>query len=153
MKILDTKGLSGIVKLLLDTIFIGGAGIFISLPVSLKWYINTIHGVEGENYYFLLGFLYVTGFLALLILYETRKIFQSLNQRNPFTMRNVKSLRHMAFASFVISISYVVKIIFFITIFTVITGMVFVMAGVFLIILSEVFHQAYIVKEENDLTI
>jgi len=41
----------------------------------------------------------------------------------------------------------------FITFLTIILAMVFIIAGLFLIILSEVFRQAVIVKQENDLTI
>lgn len=151
--VLGKKGLTGVVKYFLDLVFIGGIGILISLPVSLKWYFDTINRIEGENFYFLLGFLYITGLFALTILYEMKKIFKALNNKNPFTNENVESLKHIAIASFLITASYVVKIIFFNSFLTIIIAMVFVMAGLFTIILSEVFHQAVIVKEENDLTI
>ncbi|MCR4434733.1 MAG: DUF2975 domain-containing protein [Clostridiales bacterium] len=153
MAILDEKGLSGWVKRFLDLVFIGGIGIFIFLPLLLKWYFENIYRINGENYNFLLVFLYITGFACLVIVNELRRIFKAINKGNPFIMGNVHSLKRISFASFFISLAYVVKIICFNSFLTIIIAMVFIIAGLFCIILAEVFHQAVIVKEENDLTI
>ncbi len=153
MSAIGENGLSRVAKYFLDLVFIGGIGIFISLPVSLKWCFKIIDSMKDENFYFLLVFLYITGLFALAILHEMRKIFKALNKRNPFIMENVRSLRHVAVASFLIAASYLIKIFFFNSFLTVIICMVFVIAGLFGIILSDVFHQAVVVKEENDLTI
>ena len=153
MRILDEKGLSGIVKRFLDLLFAGGIGIFAGLPILLKWYLGTLYLGTGEKYWFLLPFLYVTGILALAIVNEMRRIFKTLNRRNPFMADNVRSLKRIAGASFIISAAYAVKIIFFNSFLTIIITMVFAIAGFFSIILAEVFHQAVIVKEENDLTV
>ena len=153
MKILDGKGLSGIVKRFLDLVFFGGIAITVALPFLLKWYIDVFRGSITEKYWFLLPFLYLTGILALAILHELRRIFGTLNRRDPFLMQNVKSLKHMAFSAFSISALYIAKIIFFNSFLTIIMAMVFVIAGFFGLILAEVFRQAVIVKEENDLTI
>jgi hypothetical protein len=151
MQILGENGLSGYVKLLLDAVFIGGIAIFLTLPWCLGIAFDLIK--NDENYFFLLAFFYFTGIFALSLVHEIRKIFKNINKRNPFIIDNVKSLKSMALASFIIAIAYVVKVIFFPSILTIIMTMVFVIAGLFLLILSEVFHQAVIVKEENDLTI
>ena len=66
---------------------------------------------------------------------------------------NVKSLTHIAISSFIVAVLYIVKILFFNSFLTIILAMVFVIAGLFTIILAEVFQQAVNVKEENDLTI
>lgn len=162
MLILDEKGLSGIVKRFLDLVFIGGIAIIITLPISLKWYLNLLLTGIGEGYFmtgrserynFLLVFLFITGFLALIIVNEIRRIFKTLNRKNPFLMDNALSLKRIAICSFLISLAYVVKIIFYNSFLTVILAMVFVIAGFFSIILAEVFRQAAEVKQENDLTI
>jgi hypothetical protein len=153
MQILDQKGLSGLVNWLLHLIFLGGIGIFISLPWSVKWYMGVLPSEAGEDYGFLLAFLAITGLLALLIVFELIRIFRTLNRHNPFMWDNVRSLKKMAVASFLISAAYVIKIIFFNSFLTVILVMVFIIAGFFSIILAEVFRQAVVVKEENDLTI
>lgn len=153
MKILDDWGLSGIVKKLLDAVFICGIVVFVFLPYILKQFLILLSGMTGERYWFLLPFLYITGFPALIAVNEMRKIFRTLNRKNPFMMDNVKSLKRIAAASFIISASYIIKTIFFNSIMTVIIAMVFIIAGLFTIILAEVFRQAVVVKEENDLTI
>ena len=153
MTILDKKGLSGWVKYMLDLVFFGGIGIFISLPLSLNWYISTMYQINTKIYWFLLGFLYFTGFFCLLLVNEIRKIFNTLNRRNPFMMDNVKSLKNIAISSFVIAVAYIIKIFVYNSFFTIILAMVFIIAGFFSIILAEVFYQAIVVKEENDLTI
>ncbi|WP_010630366.1 DUF2975 domain-containing protein [Sporolactobacillus vineae] len=153
MKILDQNGLSGLVNGLLHLILLGGAVIFVSLPWSVKWYMNVLPYESSENYAFLLAFFAITGLFALTIVYELIRIFRTLNRHDPFQWDNVHSLRKIAVASFLIAAGYIVKMIFFNSFLTVILVMVFVIAGFFSIILAEVFRQAVIVKEENDLTI
>ncbi|NLK87497.1 MAG: DUF2975 domain-containing protein [Clostridiaceae bacterium] len=153
MKILDRKGLSGIIQRFIELIFIGGILIILGLPFVLKWYIGLLRGNTTELYAFLLPFLYVTGILAAIIVFELRKIFITLNRMDPFRMDNVKSFRTIAICCFIIAAAYVVKIFMFNSFLTIILFMVFVIGGFMLLILSEVFRQAVIVKQENDLTI
>ena len=153
MVILDQKGFSGIVKHILDLIFLGGIGIFLSLPFALKWYLGLMYTRTSENYSFLLGFLFVTGIFALVVVNEIRKLLINLNQRNPFILDNVKSLNRIAISCLLIAACYVLKVIFYNSFLTIIVTMVFIITGFFSIILAEVFRQAVVVKEENDLTI
>ncbi len=153
MKILDEKGLTGILRHLLELIMLGGAVIIAFLPVLLQSYLGALYMGTDEKYWFLLPFLYITGLLALIILYNLRRILKTLGRKNPFMADNVKSLQHIAFSSFIIAGLYSVKVIFFNSFLTIIMAMAFVIAGLFTIILAEVFHQAVKVKEENDLTI
>ena len=153
MIILDQKGFSGMVKHILDLIFIGGIGLLLSLPIALKWYLGLMYTRTSENYYFLLGFLFITGILALVVVNEIRRLLKNLNKRNPFIIDNVKSLNRIAVSCLTIATCYVVKIIFYNSFLTIIVTMVFIITGFFSIILAEVFRQAVIVKEENDLTI
>lgn len=96
MIILDQKGFSGIVKHILDLIFIGGIGILLSLPIALKWYLGLLYTRTSENYYFLFVFLLVTGIFALAVVNEIRKLLKNLNKKNPFIIDNVKSLNRIA---------------------------------------------------------
>jgi hypothetical protein len=153
MRILDEKGLTGIVGHLLEIVMFGGAAILIGLPVLLKWSLKTLYFSTGEKYWFLLPFLYITGIMAFVILFQTRKVFKTLSRKNPFMMDNVSSFKWISRASFAIALMYVVKIVFFNSFLTMVLAMVFVIAGLLSIVIAEVFHQAVIVKEENDLTI
>ncbi len=153
MDILGEKGLSSLVKRLLDLVFLGGLGILITLPYVLTWYMNALSLNSSENYNFLLGFLYITGVVCLGLVNEIRKIFKTLNRRNPFMLDNVKSLNRVGVACFIIAVAYLVKIFFYNSVLTAIITMVFIIAGLFSVVLAEVFRQAIEVKEENDLTI
>lgn len=151
--ILDKRGLSGLVKWILDLVLLGGLGILITLPYLLKWYMSVLYETSSENYNFLLGFLYVTGIICIFLVNEIRKIFKTLNRRNPFMLDNVKSLNRIGISSFLIAAAYVLKIFLYNSVLTVIIAMIFIIAGLFSVVLAEVFRQAIAVKEENDLTI
>lgn len=153
MVILGSKGLSGWVKGLLDLFFIGGIGVWAALPVILNWYFKLVAYPNTERYGFILVILYTTGLFALFALNEMRRIFRNLNQKGPFIEDHVTSLKRIAVASLLISISYFIKVFFHNSLLTIIFVMVFLIAGLFSIVLAEVFRQAIIVKEENDLTI
>ncbi|MGE5474455.1 MAG: DUF2975 domain-containing protein [Ignavibacteriales bacterium] len=147
------KGLMVITRYLLDLVFIGGILIFIGLPKILGFYIDVLRLTGDENYWFLLGFLYITGLVCLLMVNEMRKIFKNLNSNTPFIIENVRSLNRIAAGSFLLAVSYVIKIIFYNSFLTIIIAMIFIILGLFMRVLAEVFHQAVMVKEENDLTI
>ena len=153
MIILDQKGFSGLVKYILDLIFFGGIGILLSLPITIKWYLGLMYSSTSENYNFLLGFLFITGILALVVVNEIRNLLKNLNKRNPFIMNNVQSLNRIAVACLIVAACYVIKIIFYNSFLTIIVMMVFIITGFFSIILAEVFRQAVLVKEENEMTI
>lgn len=153
MKILSKHGLSGYVKILLDLVFFGGLLIYITLPFCLKFYLNFFQLSKNENFYFLLGLLYVTGFFCLALVYEMIKIFKTINRKNPFQMDNSISLKKISVCSFIIAAAYIVKIFVSNSFLTIIITMIFILAGLFTIILAELFKQAVIYKEENDLTI
>ena len=153
MKILGENSLSGVVKRFIDLIFFGGIAIVLGLPLVLRWYMEWLRGSTSELYAFLLPFLYVTGILMLIIVNELRKIFRTLNRMDPFRMDNVKSFKLMSVCCFVVASLYLLKIFFFNSFLTAILMMVFIIGGFFLLIIAEVFRQAVIVKEENDLTI
>lgn len=154
MKIVGEKSLATLVKYLLDALFVGGIFLLISLPVWVKWYLLATYGPTGNSiYYFLLGLLFVTGVLALMIVYEIRKIFRTLDGKDPFIIENSKSLNRMGIYSFIIAFCYIFKIVFFNSLLTPIIIMIFVIAGFFSIILAEVFAQAVEAKQENDYTV
>jgi hypothetical protein len=153
LAILGESGLSGYVKKFLDLIFWGGLCVYVTLPFCLKWYFNYANRYGSENFYFLLVLLYITGFFCLWIVLEIRKIFKTLNRMDPFIMGNVRSLNRMGYSAFIIAAAYFVKIFLYNSFLTIIVAMVFLIAGLFCVILAEVFRQAVIYKEENDLTI
>jgi len=154
MVIIGERGLSGLVKFTLDLMLLLVTMLLITLPITVRIYLEVYISTAGENYYwFLLVFLWVSGLLYMGIVYELRKMFKSLNQREPFRRENVASLKKIAVLAFWISAIYATKIIFYISLLTIVIGMAALSVGLFALIIGEVFRQAVEVKEENDLTI
>jgi hypothetical protein len=145
--------LAAVVKYILELILIGVAMVVLGLPIILKMCFDAYIWTAGENYWFLLVFLWITGLLYLGIVHELRKMIIRLIQREPFRRENVASLRRIATLSLIISAMYAIKIIFYISFLTVIVTMMALLVGLFALILAEIFRQAIEVKEENDLTI
>jgi hypothetical protein len=99
--------------------------------------------------------LLVSGILSVYILWELRRIFRTLVNResNPFIASNVSSLRRIAAASAAISITYVLKCLYWFTMATGIIIIIFALAALFCLVLADVFEQAVFYKQENDLTV
>ena len=101
----------------------------------------------------IIAVLIVSGITSLYILWEIRRIFKTIVNTNPFTIENVSVLRRIALASFVIAVTYIAKCIFWFTLATAIIIIIFAIAGLFCLVLADVFKQAVLYKEENDLTV
>jgi len=153
VEIISEKGISGAVKYMLDVLIVVGAAIVISLPFSLKWCFEMITWTAGENYWFLLGFLFVTGTFGVVMVFELRQIFRRINEHKPFQRQNATNLKRIAALALLISAAYIIKMIFFISFLTIIVAIAFLVFGLAGLVFSELFKQAVEVKEENDLTI
>jgi len=141
-----------VTQIILYLVFAAGVVITISVPWLVKWWQNVILRT-GDNYLFLTLMLIVMGVASLVLLYELIMILKDINKGNPFVIKTVNRLNVMAISSFIITIAYIAKIIVMNSFFTMIIMLVFAMATLFSKVLAEVFRQAVIVKEENDLTI
>lgn len=127
----------------------------VALPWLVSRYLDyafTYTGTPFVRGYFLFV-LYVSGILALVVLYELRRIFKSVVDNTPFIHRNVTSLKRIGLASVIIGIVFVTKAYFFTTFLTAIVIFVFFMASLFCFVLADVFEEAIQHKQENDLTI
>lgn len=139
-------------KFLLDFMFCGGILVTISLPWSIKWVGSQLpymvrHYEESVIIYFVLGIA------AEKLLWELRKIFQTVLEGRCFVRENVTSLQKMANWSFFIALMSVVRSIVYMTIAMCVVIFVFMVAGLFSKVLSFVFDQAVTYKEETDWTI
>ncbi|MDF1618772.1 DUF2975 domain-containing protein [Petrocella sp. FN5] len=127
----------------------------IFLPWIVTDYVNYAFAFTGitfiRQYY--LGVLYGSGLLALAVLYELRRIFDSCVANTPFIMRNVTSLKRIGISAFIIGFIFTTKAIFFFTYLTLIVIFVFALASLFCFVLADVFEEAIHYKNENDLTI
>ncbi len=139
-------------KRLLDAMFYLGIVLTISLPFLFRWagaYLKSF-----RTYYLPLTILYVlSGVLCLMIVAQLRNMFDTVLEDNAFVYANVTSLKSMGKYSFLISILSIARIFFSPTPATVVVVIVFAIAGLFSIVLCQVFEKAVRYKEENDLTI
>ena len=95
----------------------------------------------------------VSGILAELILYELRRMFRTVLANDCFVEANVKSLKRMGTYSFLIALVTAGRMFLYLTPAVMIIILVFVIAGLFSRVLSQVFDRAVAYKLENDLTI
>lgn len=127
----------------------------IGLPWIVRSYVTYVYVLTESTFvrnYFLVV-LYLSGGLAIVVLIELRKIFNSCVNETPFIMDNVTSLKRIGLSAFLIGVIFISKAVFFLTYLTLIVIFVFALAGVFCYVLADVFEVAVNHKEEIDLTV
>mgnify|MGYP000073380846 CR=1 FL=1 len=139
-------------KWLLDFMFFSGIIVCLAVPFLFKFagkYIGTF-----DRFYIPLCIIFIlAGIFALAILWELRKMFKTVINENPFIRENVNSLKRMGVCAFIIAVLMGIKLFFTATLATLVIILVFIIAGLFSFVLSQVFDQAVTYKLENDLTI
>ncbi|MCM1144669.1 MAG: DUF2975 domain-containing protein [Blautia sp.] len=139
-------------KYLLDFMFYSGILVTLTLPFSIRIY-GKYNSYFRGNYYSLLVVFFLAGIFAVLIIRELRKMFLSVLKDDCFIRENVKSLEKMSVYSFFIAVIMACRLFIYITPAVLILILVFVIAGLFSKVLSQVFDKAVTYKLENDLTI
>ncbi len=139
-------------KFLLDFMFFTGILVCATVPFLFQKageYYNIF-----EKYYipFCIIFM-IAGVFALVIIWELRNMFKTIISENPFVKENVTSLKRMGICAFFIAAIMTARLIFVITPAALVLVAVFTVAGLFSLVLSQVFDQAVTYKQENDLTI
>jgi len=139
-------------KLLLDFIFFVGIVVIALLFFVIKFY-GRYNTYFKDNTISLTILFTVSGILAVLVIFELRKIFKSVIADDCFITENVTSLRRMGTYSFLIALVTAIRLIMYITPGVIVVVVVFLIAGLFSKVLSQVFDKAITYKLENDLTI
>lgn len=139
-------------KGLLDFMFFGGCVTTVLVPFIIRFY-GRYNTYFGENVWQLSFIFILSGILAVLIIYELRRMFQSVLDDNCFIHENVVSLRRMGTYSFFIALITCCRLFLYLTPAVLVVILVFVIAGLFSKVLARVFDKAVTYKEENDLTI
>ncbi len=139
-------------KLLLDFMFYAGILVTATLPLSIRFY-GTYNSYFADNSLPLILLFFCSGTLAILIIYELRKMFRTVLDDNCFIPENVVSLRRMGTYSMLIALVTSGRLFLYVTPAVLIVILVFIIAGLFSKVLSHVFDRAVTYKLENDLTI
>lgn len=139
-------------KVLLDFMFYSGIVVCLTVPLSFKL-VGSIYHIFDKFYLpFCIIFL-IAGIFALIIIWELRSMFGTVIKGDPFVKENVTSLKRMGVCSFIISVMMAVRLIIILTPAAMVLVAVFLIAGLFSLVLSLVFDEAVTYKQENDLTI
>ena len=139
-------------KLLLDFMFYAGILVTATLPLSIRLY-GRHNSYFARNYIPLIFLFFFSGILAVLIINELRTIFRTVINDDCFIRDNVISLKRMGTYSLMIALITAGRLFLYITPAVLIVILVFVIAGLFSKVLSQVFDKAVTYKLENDLTI
>ena len=155
MKILGENGLGKILKVFLQTCFIGGIILLIIWPFQLK-----LFGLEPNAVGLV---IYPNGIALLAIVYQFIGLFDSLKNNNPFCIENVKRMKYAGIASLIEAVLWGLDLIYEVVLvkaaepfFVAVLGFLFILftgVAIALYILSELFRQATEYKTENELTI
>ena len=119
--------------------------------------------VWQEPYNLMLAlFLLFSGTCTAIILWQGRRVLQTILLGTPFSLENAVSLHRAAVCAFLIAFAAAVRVVFNIILFQSIRPLlsynalfipIFSIAGLLCLVMSALFRQAVALKEENDLTI
>lgn len=139
-------------KCMLDAMFYIGIVLTAAIPV-LFWIFGDYIEAFRKYYIFQCVIYMLSGILALVIVGELRRMFLTVLMENPFVTENSASLKRMGKSSFLIALLSVARLPITLTPATGVIIIVFSLAGLFCIVLCQVFERAVQYKLENDLTI
>ncbi len=153
MKYIGKNSLSDILRVVLIIMMALTVVVVVLLPFVVDQYLSFI-GVAGRRVKtILLIMLYPCSVLAFFVENELRRMFKTLKDRNPFVIENVKSLKRIGIFLFGMIAFFIFKIVTINSIMTMVGAAVFLLGALFCLVLADVFQQAVVYKEENDLTI
>ena len=118
---------------------------------------------EGDFYWPVLSlFLLTCGVCTAIILWQAKRVLDTIIKENPFTLNNAGNLKRAAVCCFVISGAAFVRLVWSLcyyhspaplATYNALFVPIFLMAGLLFMVMSALFRQAAELKEENDLTI
>ena len=120
-------------------------------PGNSRWIL--LSEIPSESYGFMLGFLYFSGICTAMILFFLRRVLRNLEKDVILAYANANNFKGLSLACFLLVLSFILKMIFYNTFLAIFCFFIFIILGLFSLVLSEVFRQGAVVKEENELTI
>lgn len=119
------------------------------VPQISKWY--DTYSNKKPIFWVLTVLLYMEMIPAAVVLYKLNKLLSNIKTGKIFEHENVGCLRVISYSCFVIAAIAAVMIYWRILAFTLTVSFAFI--GLLLRVLKNVFEQAVIIREENDLTV
>ena len=141
-----------ITKVLVDIMFYGGIAALIVLPFVLPMLMQFV----GVSLYFRTPYTLIllsSGSCAVYIMYQLKRMFQTLVSGNPFVSENVSCLRKCAVASALIAGIFLIRLFLMFTIASSLIVVIFAILSLFSLTIKDLFKQAVAYKEETDWTV
>ena len=134
------------------------AALFCAVCIQFLWRVWRY----GESCIILTLFLWACGICTAVILWQGKRVLDTILKGEPFTLGNAKSLLRAAVCCFVIAGAALVRTIWGLVYYQSIAPLltynalfvpIFLMGGLLFMVMSALFRQAAELKAENDLTI
>lgn len=129
----------------------------LGLMIAAPWFMETLTSQQrgGGLYEQYLIFLYLTGVVAELILWQCRGIMRNVTHKTPFCTDTVKRLRKIGWIAVTLAVVWLVMVFCFDVFKFLMTflALLFAFIGLVLFVFAALFEQATAYKEENDMTI
>ena len=140
------------------------AGFWLKFSVFSWSPLAWMFALAGEDFYWpvLTLFLLSCGTCTAVILWQGKRVLDTILKGDPFVLDNAKSLKRAAVCCFVISGAALVRVIWGLAYYQSIAPLltynalfvpIFLMGGLWFMVMSALFRQAAELKAENDLTI
>lgn len=140
------------------------------LTVSAPWWLQQINQISfedmrsilggmfqgvrsGQSYPLYVSFTIICGLLCLGILLAARRILGRILRDEPFNIKNAGSLKNAGIFALSLTLVFIVKMTFSPSVLTLICSGAFLLFGLFLFVLAQLFTAAAQIKQENELTI
>jgi hypothetical protein len=160
---IKTDRIARVLRILIMLLFIANLLAIPAVPVVI-WMNHAAAGIGCLDAYHVMisAFLCFCGCCTAVILWQGRRVLDTVLRGEPFSAENAVSLRRAAWAAFAISAAALLRVIWgaweFQSLWALLTynGLfvpVFAMAGLLCLVMSALFRQAAEMKSENDLTI
>lgn len=151
LKLIGKKGLAWFIEILIKILMVCDVIVVASMPWWLEAYLRSRTKSPFYGRYFLL--LLLSGLLAEVLMWQARRLIHNVNTSRPFIMENSRILRKIGICCVLFSAEYIIAIPFILSFFTALIGVAFAMVALLCFVFAELFRQAVIFKEENELTI
>ncbi|MDD3192493.1 MAG: DUF2975 domain-containing protein [Oscillospiraceae bacterium] len=151
ISIVGKGSLSSFLEKLCWVFFFAGLALTVALPWILNFYGRIFWHDLGADYIRILIVLYPAALMALIVVWQLRKILVNVNAGNPFSLENARRVNIVSVCCLVVGGLFLAGIVP--SLMAPMLGLAFLFLAALALVLSELVKQAAIYKEENDLTI
>ena len=151
ISIIGRRSLVSLLEKLCWLLLFAGLAVSVALPWILD-YSGRIYWQDlGSDYIRILLVLYPSAVMALLVIWQLRKILVNVNSGSPFSLENARRVKTVSICCLVVGILFLLGIVP--SLLAPMLGLAFLFLSSLALVLSELVKQAALYKEENDLTI